>query len=86
MSSRRSGRDRPATISTVDTFSDRGEVEDVFQLSRQYLNELKVEVADGQKRGYLTYEREPFCELSASPCNADSFTPASLRSASATIA
>jgi hypothetical protein len=46
--------DEPATISTVYTFSDWVGVEDVFQLSRQYLNELKAVVADGQKRGHLT--------------------------------
>jgi len=46
--------DEPATISTVYTFSDWAGVEDVFQLSRQYLNEVKAVVADGQKRGYLT--------------------------------
>ncbi len=46
--------DEPATISTVYTFSDWVGGEDVFQLSRQYLNELKAIAADGMKRGYLT--------------------------------
>ena len=46
--------DEPTTISTVYTFGDWVGAEDVFQLSGQYLDELKAVVADGQKRGYLT--------------------------------
>jgi hypothetical protein len=46
--------DEPAAISTVYKFGDWVGVEDVFQLSRQYLNELKAMVVDGQRRGYLS--------------------------------
>ena len=46
--------DEPATISTVYTFCDWVGGEDVFQLSRQYLNELKAIAVAGMKRGYLT--------------------------------
>ena len=42
--------EQPATISAIYRFSDWPGVEDVFQLSAQYLDELKAVVTDGQKR------------------------------------